>query len=412
MFELRSLKKLLHRWGGATTALFTYTHFSHDMSTSLLVPLLPFIKASLGLSYLQSGLLISAYTITSGFSQVLMGWLGDRTSRRLVLAVGLAGISLATLAVGLSPAYYPMLFIFVIMGIFAGAYHPSSNSMLAGYFEPERRGSVLGLHILGGTMGLALSPVLGGLIADNLGWRFAFIILCIPALIAVLLVLKKFRLLERINSDEQLSQVSISNGTQAKAIPRLSSLSNILRPIAIICALAVLTQFVAGCAESFIPLYLVDKHAISTAYAAMWLSVIRGGGMAGSLLGGWLSDKWGRENVVFLAIIATGPALYLLTMLPFNAALIVIFILFGVLMQMRQPALQTLLLDTTPPQLRATVIGLYFFLGMEGRSLVQPIAGYFMDIWGIVQVFNVIALITIMLSVVTLFWAIRLKLRQ
>ena len=60
-----------------------------------------------------------------------MGWLGDRTSRRLVLTVGLAGVSLATLAVGLSSAYYPMLFIFIIMGIFAGAYHPSSNSMLA-----------------------------------------------------------------------------------------------------------------------------------------------------------------------------------------------------------------------------------------------------------------------------------------
>ena len=48
-------------------------------------------------------------------------------------------------------------------------------------------------------------------------------------------------------------------------------------------------------------------------------------------------------------------------------------------MHTRQPALQTLLLDTTPPQLRATVIGLYFFLSMEGRSLVQPVAGYFMD---------------------------------
>ena len=145
---------------------------------------------------------------------------------------------------------------------------------------------------------------------------------------------------------------------------------------------------------------------------AMWLGVVRFGGMAGSLLGGWLSDRWGKKNVIVFVIVATGPVLYLLTVLPFNAGLIIVFIIFGLLMQMRQPAIQTLLMDTTPHQFRATVIGFYFFLSSEGRSLAQPIAGYFMDIWGIVQVFNVIALITIMLSVVTLFWVIRLKLRQ
>ena len=340
-----------------------------------------------------------------------MGWLGDRTSRRLVIAIGLLGVSLTTLAIGLSPAYYPMLFILVIMGVFSGAYHPSSSSMLSEYFEPERRGSVLGFHVLGGTIGFATAPVLGGLIADMLGWRFAFIILSIPALVAVPLVLKKFRLPERAHHGERLSQTPIGNGVPVKAIPKLSSLGKVLRPIAVVCVLTILTQLIAGSAMAFILLFLVGKHYISAVYAAMLMGVIRGGGMAGVLLGGWLSDRWGRKNVLFMAIVATGPVLYLLTILPFNAALIVIFVLFGLLMAMRQPVIQTLLLDTAPPQLRATVIGIYFFLGIEGMSLMQPIAGHFMDIWGITQVFHIIALISIALSVVTLLWAIRSKFR-
>ncbi len=412
MSEFRSLRKTLHRWGGATTALFFYAHLSHDLATALPIPLLPLIREGLGLSYLRSGLLISALTITSGFSQVPMGWLGDRTSRRVVVAAGLVGVSLTTLAVGLSPSYYPMLFILVIMGLFAGAYHPSSNSMLAGYFEPERRGSILGLHLLGGTMGFAMAPVFGGLIANMIGWRFAFIILSIPALVAAPLVLKGFRLIEHAKNGELSSQAPTSNGFPVKAMPKLSSLGKVLRPIALVSILAILTQFIAGSAMTFIPLYLVDKHSISAANAALWVGVIRGGGMAGSLLGGWWSDRWGRKNVLFLAIVATGPVLYLLTILPFNALLIVIFVLFGMFMLMRQPAVQMLLLDTTPPQLRATVIGIYFFLSMEGMSLAQPIVGYLMDIWGIVQVFHVIALISIALSAVVLFWAIRTKSRQ
>ena len=82
-------------------------------------------------------------------------------------------------------------------------------------------------------------------------------------------------------------------------------------------------------------------------------------------------------------------------------------VLFGVFAFMKYPAFQTLLVDVTPPQLRATVLGLYFFSMMEGMSLAQPIVGYFIDIWGINQVFSVIGLITVGLSVVTLFWAIK-----
>ena len=354
---------------------------------------------------MQSGLLITAFSVTSGFSQLPMGWLGDRINRRMIIAIGLLGVSLTTLAVGLSPTYYPMLLILVVMGIFSGAYHPVSNTILAGYIELKRRGKVIGLHLLGGAMGCAFSPILGGLIADKLGWRFSFIILCIPVLLAALLILWKLKLSERPHNSGGLSQTSISNGTQG-AKTGLASLGKALRPIAVICVLAILVQFISVAAENFIPLYLVDKHNIAAAHAAMWLGVMRGGGMAGSLLGGWLSDKWSRENALYLAIIGTGPVLFLVTILPFNAVFVVMFVLFGVLAFMKYPPFQTLLVDIAPPQLRATLLGLYFFFMMEGMSLAQPIVGYFIDIWGINQVFSAIGLITVGLSVVTLFWAI------
>lgn len=407
MSELRGLKKVLHRWGGATAAIFNYAHFTHDMSITLIIPLLPLVKVGLGLSYTQSGLLITAFNVTSGVSQLPMGWLGDRMNRGIIIAIGLLGVSLTTLAVGLSPAYYPMLLVLVVMGIFSGPYHPVSNTILADYLEPERRGKVIGLHILGGAMGCAFSPLLGGLIADNLGWRFSFIILSIPVLLAALLVFWKVRLSERRHNSGELSQASISDVTQVKAKLGLTSLGKALRPVAVICVLAILMQFISVAAENFIPLYLVDKHGIAAAQAAMWLGVMRGGGIAGSLFGGWLTDKWGRENALYFAIIGVGPILYLVTILPFNTVFVAMLVLFGAFAFMRYPAFQTLLVDISPPQLRATLLGLYFFLMMEGMSLAQPIVGYFIDIWGINQVFSVIGLITVGLSAVTLFWAIK-----
>jgi len=169
--ESRSLRGIFDQWGGTTASFFALTHGSHDQCAGLLVALLPFIRADLGLSYLQSGLLLSAFSITAGASQFLGGWLGDRTRRYIVIAVGLGGVGLAALAVGFSSAFYPILAILIIMGFFAGGYHPSATSMISSYFEEARRGKAIAVHMFGGSIGFAMGPILGGLIANIMGWR-------------------------------------------------------------------------------------------------------------------------------------------------------------------------------------------------------------------------------------------------
>lgn len=405
MSKVRDPKPFFRQWGGGNAIFFTYTHLSHDLCTGLLVALLPLIREELGLSYLQSGLLLSALTITAGLSQFPGGWLGDRFSRRVIIAIGLGGIGITSLAVGLSTSYYPMLAILIVMGIFAGAYHPSAVSMLSSYFAATKRGRVIALHMVGGSIGFAVGPILGGLIAGILGWRFAFIVLSIPALVAAPLALKKLKLIETKWEEQQVTRTVIDSGVTSQPVSPRVSIIHALKPVLVIMILAVFMQLIAGSAMAFIPLYLVDKHNITPAYAAMLLGLIRAGGIAGSLLGGWLSDKWGRKNAIFLSLAATGPVLLLLTILPFHAGLIAVFILFGLLMPMRQATVQPFIMDGVPPQIRATVFGIYFGLAMEGMSLVQPLAGHFMDVYGIVDVFSFIALSAVALSVVSLFLA-------
>ena len=64
--------------------------------------------------------------------------------------------------------------------------------------------------------------------------------------------------------------------------------------------------------------------------------------------------------------------------------------------------MQTYLMDSSPPHLRATTFGLYFGFGQEGSSLVQPAIGRAMDVIGIYGVFDIIGYIGIGLSLISL----------
>ena len=224
MPKVREPESFFRQWGGGTAGFFAYTHLSHDLCTGLLVALLPLIREGLGLNYLESGLLLSALTITSGLSQFPGGWLGDRFSRRAVIAIGLCGIGITSLAVGLSHSYYPMLAILIVMGIFAGAYHPSAVTMLSSYFEASRRGRVIAFHMVGGSIGFTIGPIIGGLIAGLLDWHSAFIILSIPALLAVPLALKKLKLIEMKREEKQGTRTSTDSGVTSQPVSQDASI--------------------------------------------------------------------------------------------------------------------------------------------------------------------------------------------
>jgi len=400
-----SFRKGFRDWGGGTAAFFGYTHGSHDMITGLMVGLLPVIRDSMGLNYLETGLLISAYTITSGISQFVGGWLADKFTRRKIIAIGMGGVGFSAVAIGFGPTYSMMMGILVVMGIFSGGYHPSATPMFTSYFEKSRHGRVIAIHMLGGSIGFSASPVLGGLIANAIGWRYAFLLLSVPVLVATCLLIFKFKERKRldIESEVEINSLKADFGDiKPKQTNRILQIGRALRPIAPLAILAILFQFVAGAAMAFIAIYLVDKHGISSVHAAMWLGLVRGGGVVGSLLGGWLSDKWGRRNSLMLVLVVTGPVLFLATRLPFGVVLVAVLLLLGLLMNMRQSTMQPLLVAYTPRALMATVFGFYFGLSMEGSSIIQPIAGYFMDIVGINSVFNFIAVVALCLSVVAL----------
>ena len=72
-------------------------------------------------------------------------------------------------------------------------------------------------------------------------------------------------------------------------------------------------------------------------------------------------------------------------------------------MTMRETTMQTYIMDSSPPHLRATTFGIYFGFGQEGSSLIQPGIGSAADAIGIFGVFNIIGYIGIGISIISIF---------
>jgi len=109
-----------------------------------------------------------------GAGSLLTGWLGDRWSRRHMMAVFFLGIGAAVTMVGFVQTPAQLGVALFTVGLFASIYHPVGTAMLISY--ADKLGREVGINGVWGNLGVASSAVITGVICQYLGWRWAFIL--------------------------------------------------------------------------------------------------------------------------------------------------------------------------------------------------------------------------------------------
>ena len=145
------------------------------MSTTVISVALPAIGAGLHAS--QSGMLwiVDVYVIVYSALLIVGGTLGDRRGRKGVFLIGLALFGAGSLADSLAPSTGWLLAARVLQGLGPVFLVPGSLTIIRVMFTDERRrAQAIGLWSTGSGLGMAAGPVLGGLIAAHLSWRWVF----------------------------------------------------------------------------------------------------------------------------------------------------------------------------------------------------------------------------------------------
>ena len=125
------------------------------------------------------------YTVVSP----LIGWMGDRYNRRILLAGGVGLWSLATVGTAFSLDFNQMFFWRALLGVGEASYGVIAPTLLADLFPVDKRGRAMGIYYLALPLGGALGYGLGSWIGEELGWQKAFLIVGVPGLLAAFLAL-------------------------------------------------------------------------------------------------------------------------------------------------------------------------------------------------------------------------------
>jgi FSR family fosmidomycin resistance protein-like MFS transporter len=353
-------------------------HAVHDTYSAFLPPLLPAFIENLSLAKAEAGLL-SVFLQAPSLLQPVIGYVADRASLRLVVILTPAVTATAMSLLGIAPSYLVLAMLLMVVGLSSATLHAVAP-VIAGRLSGTRLGRGMGFWMVGGELGRTLGPLAIAAYfyfwPDDLshtpwlmigGW-----------LTSVLLFVR-------------LRDVGGRPPRSGPGVPWQQVL-RIMAPLLIpLAGIILVRSFMSAALTTYLPTFLADEGA-ELWLAGISLSVLEAAGIAGALLGGSLSDRFGRRVVLFVSLLVT-PLLMLLFLAVSGWLRFPVLLAMGLTALSVTPVIMALVQESCPEN-RALANGSYMMLSFVLRSGVVVIVGIMGDTWGMRTSFMACALIT------------------
>ena len=159
-----------------TLAAVAFGLFMIMLDNTVVNVALPSIGRDLHVSVSSLEWVVTAYALTFAALLITGGKLGDLFGRRRIFVIGIAIFTLSSLACGLAPTAGFLIGARAVQGVGAAMMNPASLSIITATFPPRERGQAIGIWAGVSAMALAIGPLIGGLIVENINWNWIFFI--------------------------------------------------------------------------------------------------------------------------------------------------------------------------------------------------------------------------------------------
>lgn len=150
---------------------------------------LPTIESNLSLTALELSWIITSFILGTALFMLPAGVWGDRNDNRKLFKLGLVIFTIASLFCYIAPNGQWLIAARFLQGIGTAFSNTTGQAILVSTFPPQKRGEVLGISVSSVYTGLALGPLLGGIITQHIGWRSLFLISGVLGIITIIISL-------------------------------------------------------------------------------------------------------------------------------------------------------------------------------------------------------------------------------
>jgi MFS transporter, FSR family, fosmidomycin resistance protein len=364
-------------------ALLAAAHLFDDVNQGVIPALIPFFIAERGFTIAAAAGLVLAANASSSVLQPLFGQIADRASAPWLVPAGLLLAGTGVALAGLAPTYALVLCAAAASGIGVAAFHPEAARQIHAA-SGERRATAMSLFAVGGNLGFALGPALATPLQLAFGLK-GTILLAAPAL-AMAIVLALFGL---------RSSVALA-GPRPDAPPASDRWAPFARlTVAVACRAVVFAGL-----NVFVPLYWIRVFGLSKAAGGAALTLMLSCGVAGTLAGGWLADRFGRRIVVFGSMVALFPLLLAFVAAPGAGSALPILVPIGFALSLPFSVMTVMGQEYLPGRV-GTASGVTIGLAVTLGGLVAPLLGRFADLHGVHAAVSTLVLVPAIGAVVT-----------
>lgn len=348
--------------------ILSIAHMINDLYGNFLPILLPFLITLHSFTIAKASLLVSVFIVSASLIQPFFGYLVDQKQHKWLLFSGTLWMAILLAMIGITSNFWIMVCLSGAAGMGTALFHVQAAAIV---FNLSRghKGFIMSSFIASGNVGLVLGPLLFVPLIDNFGIKGTSII-AIPGLVASgLLLIFGPKMTERRTNTKGFKEVVSSMKGNFRELNKL------------MLVVAIRTLFYTGLV-TMIPL-LFKAQKISPKITGYALSLMLFSGVIGGLIGGYLSDKYGRKPVIVFSLVIATPLL--LGFYYVGGGWRYLFLALAGAVAMASSSVTVVATQELIPENKATASGLSLGFAMGIGGILVGLIGKFADLFNVDQ---------------------------
>lgn len=370
-------------------------------SMTMVLPFISLYIESMGnfsASYVKqwSGWIFGITFVTAFIFSPIWGRIGDKYGRKIILILSATGIACSVFLMGFATSVWQLFLLRLFMGIFTG-FIPMSQALISTQTPKKIAGKILGTLQTGSVTGMLVGPLLGGALADVIGYGATFQWVSITIFLSALIVLLGIKEVRLQDSNMENQKVYRSK----EIIAHIFS-----RPVLfVVMLMSTLVQIAHFSIQPILSLFVAEINGPTNIafFSGLAFSVAGLGNLFMARQWGMLGDRIGYIKIIIVLLFVAGLAYFPAAFVTNIWQLIVLRFILGTAIGGIIPLRIAYIRQAAPINMQGEVLGYNTSLRFLGNIIGPALGGMLAGLFGFASVFYVTSSLLIVSGIIMLY---------